>query len=533
MNSKANRTVKNNESTHVGSQSKKATNGKKRTAKGNSKKSKASSSPPTKKAKVLDPRLHPIKRIVEGQKNAALQSLLFKFAEETLISLMAIHKKERGIAKLRGNDEYVPGSVDFKATLQFPSELKNTEATNVEISGWETDILNCKKALTKRILSQAERTLLFMKTKLQRDVIGQIINIGCIIAAREKIIKDLGKSNMNADAIAKGATMNFFTSLSWLEIFTTVTDPSFVDTNIKKVLFVGNDKDTEVLFTTTCRGGTTAAPWEKLLHKRNREDYRKKVSDKMVAVVNSQLELSQHSSDTVSSISSNSRLTKLEWNGEKYIKVAQPSMEKSPIEIWKQMEEEAAQEDMEESTEEDVSQEEDAMCDRADQLLCDEVMKWMVETIPPILTIPYNCIKSNSIQNRANAAIKNVMENNNAHKLADKIEEALEEDKAILRIGQEEFDKKVNTAVNRKVNELIKKNSLGGGVTTSPNNIRNGDSGKNGRKLTKKQKAIRAKKKVQQEEKRKTTKVNPYKKKTKKQNGKFKKGKGQGKGSGR
>ena len=89
------------------------------------------------------------------------------------------------------------------------------------------------------------------------------------------------------------------------------------------------------------------------------------------------------------------------------------------------MEEKATQEDMEDSTEEENSQSTNGGPNNADQILCNEVMKWMIATIPPLLTIPYNCINSNSIQNRANAAIKNIVENEHAHKLAAKVEEAL------------------------------------------------------------------------------------------------------------
>ena len=117
----------------------------------------------------------------------------------------------------------------------------------------------------------------------------------------------------------------------------------------------------------------TTVPWEHLLHKKNREDYRKKVTEKMVALVNSQLEppppiaSTQTSTDsnktvetvkkidTVSSITNCSGPTKIKWNGKKFIKVAQSSINKSPIDIWKHMEEEAAQKDMEESTEEEVT----------------------------------------------------------------------------------------------------------------------------------------------------------------------------------
>lgn len=112
--------------------------------------------------------------------------------------------------------------------------------------------------------------------------------IGCTITARDKVLKDLNKSAMNMDAISKGAVVNLFTSLPWLEKFKKITDPESTEKSLRKSIFTGDNKTVEDLVLSTCLGGSTISPWTKLLHKKNREDYRKKVTEKRIAICNSQ-----------------------------------------------------------------------------------------------------------------------------------------------------------------------------------------------------------------------------------------------------
>lgn len=95
MHSNAKRNGKKRKRSNNGSPSKKATSNANGTANGKSKKT-SPNSVKKKKEKGLDPRLAPIKRLVEGQNNETLQSLLFLFAEKSLLSIMEIHKKREG-----------------------------------------------------------------------------------------------------------------------------------------------------------------------------------------------------------------------------------------------------------------------------------------------------------------------------------------------------------------------------------------------------------------------------------------------------
>ena len=110
-------------------------------SKGKSTKPDSQKSPNDKKEKPkLDPRLKPIKRIVEAQPTDAFQSILFSLAEKNLLSLMKIHKKEEEVAKFGGNEDFIPGSLNFKPKLMCVDSLKANKATMTAISEWNNKI---------------------------------------------------------------------------------------------------------------------------------------------------------------------------------------------------------------------------------------------------------------------------------------------------------------------------------------------------------------------------------------------------------
>ena len=66
----------------------------------------------------------------------------------------------------------------------------------------------------------------------------------------------------------------------------------------------------------------------------------------------------------------------------------------------------------------------------------------LIEVIPQLITIPYSNIQENLNKNQAIAAVTNSIKNYQAHELAKKVEDVIEEDKAIIRMGKVKFGDK-------------------------------------------------------------------------------------------
>jgi len=178
--------------------SKKARKGKDGDSKGDN--SKLPSNDKKKKKKkdgdTLDPRLTTVKRLVEAQPTEELQSMIFSFLEKTLGTLYFIRKKDSGVRNFRADKDFIPGSLGFKPELTFPDSLKYDEATMNELTGWNEDLLKCKKALAKRVFRQAERNLKAWSDDFKKDTMRKMVEFGDVIAGREKIMHDIKKSSI-------------------------------------------------------------------------------------------------------------------------------------------------------------------------------------------------------------------------------------------------------------------------------------------------------------------------------------------------
>ena len=70
-----------------------------------------------------------IEGLVKRQRTKELQSQLYEFAESCLIDLNKEYFKQEGLGKLKADVDYIPGSLQIKPVLIFPTELKADEAT--------------------------------------------------------------------------------------------------------------------------------------------------------------------------------------------------------------------------------------------------------------------------------------------------------------------------------------------------------------------------------------------------------------------
>ena len=115
--------------------------------------------------------------------------------------MMKIRKKELGIAKFGSEVDYIPGSVKVKPELTFPNELKGDEETQAELLGWTEDVQTFRKAMAKRCERQGKRNIVSMKETLKKDVIRSMIEIGKIVAGRNKILKVLEQQLLQGSSL--------------------------------------------------------------------------------------------------------------------------------------------------------------------------------------------------------------------------------------------------------------------------------------------------------------------------------------------
>ena len=156
--------------------------------------------------------------------------------------------------------------------------------------------------------------------------------------------------------------------------------------------------------------------------------------------------------------------------------------------------------------------------DKENIKLCDQILFWFIELFPSILCRPFAVANEESKRIRAAATLTRSIKSNAKHKLANNIEERLENDGEHIRVPREELDKLVERQVNKKINAAFKsnkrKNSSRGDATTSRNHTNISKNGANGR--NKRPKITRKK---EEEEANKTTQApNPYNQRTTKRN---------------
>ena len=90
---------------------------------------------------TLDIRLFPIKELVDVQPTIELQTKLFELSKSTLLLLFANDNKINGVDKFATDEDFIPHSLRFNPTLNYPSGLKTDPDTLTEEATWKDDIL--------------------------------------------------------------------------------------------------------------------------------------------------------------------------------------------------------------------------------------------------------------------------------------------------------------------------------------------------------------------------------------------------------
>ena len=160
-----------------------------------------------------------VKKLVEAQPSAELRNLLFSFSEEILSSLQNIDRRELGVAKLRGDDDYIPPSLRFQPEFHYMQELAQDEATMADDVMFKDIVTEFKRKLAAVVKRQSERNQDCRRTILQQKVITKMLKLGGYFADHQKIECELTDATANRDALAKSALVNFFKAIKWLDQF--------------------------------------------------------------------------------------------------------------------------------------------------------------------------------------------------------------------------------------------------------------------------------------------------------------------------
>jgi hypothetical protein len=486
------------------------------------------------KGKTFNPKLIPIKSLVEAQPTTDLQSTLFALANNNLVSMITLKHKELGLAKLKSEDDYVAISIRFDPPLFYPKELRTDQATIDEEIGWKNDIATCKKKLGLRLINQTERNVKSMDKENQKRILREMIKLGTLMAQREKIFHDLTDSSANDDVLAKAAVINFFKSLPWLDKLIPKEERDSL-----RILFKGSDEDTMKIVKEVCtESGDNNDKWESLIHTASR-------NYKRTSVYNARINNNNNNNNTIigdnttgenNNNGNNNNNETAEttaamlpppptdaqmgsrWNGNSILPKTN-QLRLSPFELFLELEKSAQQEYLGERTyvhlvnmlnDGDDSLEDENKIFEADNLLSDHLMIWMMKIFPDLLTKPYQLSLLQSRQDRADAALRGKLKSDTSHTLAAGIEERIEKDDEHIKMGKSKFKSLVHSEALKLEKQRKRKNSSWGDDTASDDNTKNGNNGS----PNKRQKVRFNKQKNKQIPKKNNSNVNnPYVKK--------------------
>lgn len=447
----------------------------------------------------ISPKLGPIKELVERQPVKDFQSTLFTLAQLSLDFLSHENNKGEALAKLAGEEGYFPTSIRFKCDLLIHKDLKADQASIDEDVLWKKNILDCQNELVSQIKKQGGRNLEAMKIANRKTIVREIIKIGAVMSEHLKITHSLHLSTTNRDVISKGALMNFVRSIPLINDFSSGTNDKIAWENdynrFTKILFEGSNLEMNKCLEMVCdesESDIQNRSFAFLVHstqerRQNQEEiyrdtYTKaklppappatSASPSTAPLPASGMPITPNTAQLPGHVPTPNQMNiapykiVYEWDGQAYIPTimmttteneqhpkdggAPPSL-LSPLEEWKKMTRETtALIGIEDGTVEENES-------RSDNLkLCDYVCFWMAETFPILLTLPFTIIKQQSIQNKANAALRGLCNNQKAHTLAQNVEDKIDENAQHhqLTIGRTELenliDQRVLTGTTKK-----------------------------------------------------------------------------------
>ena len=462
---------------------------------------------PNKDGKI-SPKLGPIKELVERQPVKDFQSSLFTIAQQSLDFLSHEQNKSEALAKLAGEEGYFPTSIRFKCDLLIHKDLKTDQASIDEDVLWKQNILDCQNELASQIKKQGGRNLAAMKIANRKTIVRELIKLGAVMSEHLKITHSLHLSTTNRDVISKGALMNFVRSIPLINDFSSGTNDKTAWENdfnrFFKILFESNlemNKCLEMVCDES-ESDIQNRSFSFLLHssqhrRQNEEEkYRDTYNKKQLPPAPTAT--SAIPNGTAPLLASGMPITPMntapspgqgptpnqtnivpfkimyEWDGQAFIPSLQmtpkengqqpqkeggapPLLLLSPVEEWKKMTRETTELIVgigDGTVEENESRSENLK-------LCDYVCFWMAETFPLLLTLPFTIIKKQSIQNKANAALRGLCNNQKAHTLAQNVEDKIDENAQHhqLTIGRSELENLIQSTVDQRVLTGTKKDA--------------------------------------------------------------------------
>lgn len=104
-----------------------------------------------------------------------------------------IVKKESGVAKFEGDEEFIPSSCRLLPKLDTHGDLVKTDDDTIkELAKWNEILTTCKKALTLHIKRQAGRDIHSMKKEHQKVVLHDILEGSVLMVHFLKKFHNLG-----------------------------------------------------------------------------------------------------------------------------------------------------------------------------------------------------------------------------------------------------------------------------------------------------------------------------------------------------
>ena len=482
------------------------------------------------KAAEENPKLSMIKDLVEAQPTKELQTMLFGFAENTLVSLQEIKQRGLGVAKLNSDDGYIPVSVRFNPSFNFPPELNKDLGTIANDTKFKDVVLKCQLDLADIIKKQGERNHAYRITALQEKVIKEMITLGGYFVDHQREECELFAATANNDALAKGAVINFIKCIGWLDEF-----QPFVLRKPLRFVFPQKEATTKEWIKNTvtkvqkiCVGLIDAGnseKWMKLVHKEDREQFRMKYLEEKKKEyetnpvidnnnVNNTAEGEENGTNVnkdtgvgtifTRSIIRNNIIPQLAqapakkhairpstfreenykfiWNGTSlYNRKSTINRPRNAYEAWLQMEMNAQKELLSENSMTfDTDQ---YKIDTENQKLSDQILYWYMELFPNLVGVPFSIATEEAKKNRAITKLKASIKAAKEQDLAKAIEEKVELDDEHIRIPRDEFNKTVH-AESKKVimshlNKQKQKNSSREKATNSRTQGKGGESGNN------------------------------------------------------
>ena len=141
--------------------------------------------------------------LVKSQQTKELQSDLFAFVERCVLDLNMEYSKKEGLAKLRGDDNYIPISIRIDPVLYTRKALQADQMSIKCTAEFKDVVTDCRKKLAKLVCQQAHRNHKDLENQHRLDMLKRMLKMSSAMTGHLKIKLGEQESTANKDVIAK------------------------------------------------------------------------------------------------------------------------------------------------------------------------------------------------------------------------------------------------------------------------------------------------------------------------------------------